>query len=214
MKHRWLSLFAFSVILLSACSNPLISALAAQPGEILFKDDFSDVSGHWPRVSSPDGNLGIVNGAYRFQVLSPNFEVFSAPNHIFLDARVEADARRLAGPLQNLFGLACRAKDSKNFYSFAISSDGYYALGKTHNGKTTLIGQEMMLYHAGIVQNDGLNHLRFDCIGETLTGYINGQVVTSGEDSDFSSGEAGLVAGTFDTPGVEVEFDNFMVYKP
>jgi hypothetical protein len=214
MKHFSFYHFALLVILLSACQSSLISELAAQPGEKLFWDDFSDASGNWPQVSGPNGNLGIANGAYRIQALSTHYEVLAAPRHTFRDVQVEVDATRQAGPEQNLFGLICRSSNSEDFYFFAISSDGYCALGKIKNSKTTLLGQEMMAYNSDIIQGDGPNHLRFDCIGETLTGYVNGRVVASSKDGDFSSGDVGLVAGALDTPGVAVVFDNFVVYKP
>jgi hypothetical protein len=214
MKHISPCLFAFLVIVLSACQVSLISDLVARPGEKLFWDDFSDTSGNWPQTSGPNGSLGVVLGVYRIQVLSTHYEVLATPGHVFRDVQVEADATRLAGPVQNLFGLICRSSHSEEFYFFAISSDGYYALGKIKNGKTTLLGQEMMAYNANILQGDGPNHLRFDCIGETLTGYVNGQVIAISNDADFSSGDVGLVAGALDTPGVDVTFDNFVVYKP
>jgi hypothetical protein len=214
MKLTRLCFFAFLIVLLSGCQSSLITDLAARPGEKLFWDDFSDSSGNWPQVSGPNGSLGIANGAYRLQVLSAQYEVLAASGHAFRDVQVEADATRLAGPVENLFGLICRSSDSDNFYFFAISSDGYYALGKIKNAKASLLGQEMMAYSAAIFQDDGPNHLRFDCVGQTLTGYVNGQVVAINDDADFSSGDVGLVAGAFDTPGVDVAFDNFIVYKP
>jgi hypothetical protein len=214
MKHFSSCIFAFLVIVLSACQSSLISDLAARPGEKLFWDDFSDASGNWPKVAGPNGSLGIASGAYRIQTLSTHYEVLAVPGQPFRDVQVEADATRQAGPAQNLFGLICRSSNLEDFYFFAISSDGYYALGKIKNGKTTLLGQEMMAYNAGIIQGDGPNHLRFDCIGETLTGYVNGQVIAISKDTEFSSGEVGLVTGALDTPGVDVAFDNFVVYKP
>jgi hypothetical protein len=213
--------FTILVIVLSACqSSPisgpidLVSDLVARPGDALFWDDFSDTSRNWPQASSTDGSLGVFQEAYRIQVLSTRYEIVASPGRIFRDVQVEADAARQAGPLQNLFGLVCRSNQAKEFYFFAISSDGYYVLGKIMNGRTTLLGQEMMAYSASILQGDNNNHLRLDCIGETLSGYVNGQLVASSTDADLALGEAGLVAGTLDAPGVEVVFDNFVVYKP
>jgi hypothetical protein len=214
MKQISSCLLVFLVIVLSACQSSLISDLAARPGERLFWDDFSDTSGNWPQVSGPNGSLGVVLAAYRIQVLSTHYEVLATPGHTLRDVRVEVDASRVAGPIQNLFGLICRSSHSKNFYFFAISSDGYYALGKIINGKTALLGQEMMAYNANILTGDGPNHLRFDCIGETLTGYANGQKIATSNDTDFSSGEVGMVAGALETAGVDVAFDNFEVHKP
>jgi hypothetical protein len=214
MKHLPSILIVFLVLLLSACQSSLIADLAARPGEKLFWDDFSDGSGNWPQVSDPNGSLGIVQGAYRIQILSPHYEVLAAPGHIFRDVQVEVDTARQAGPVQNLFGLVCRSSNFQNFYFFAISSDGYYALGKIRNGKTSLLGQEMMVQNSAISQGGGINHLRLDCIGDTLRGYVNDQIVAISNDTDFSSGDVGLIAGALDTPGVEVTFDNFVVYKP
>jgi hypothetical protein len=127
---------------------------------------------------------------------------------------VEVDATRLSGPVYNRFGLTCRFQDINDFYFFVISSDGYYAIGKIKNGATSLIGQEMMAYNSIIQQGGGANHLRFDCIGNTLRGYVNGQAIAITEDADFSGGDAGLISGAFDEGSVEVGFDNFVVYKP
>lgn len=211
-------LLIFLVIMLSACQSSLvpglISELVARPGDPLFRDDFSSTTANWPQLSGTNGTLGIILGAYRIQVLSTQYEVVATPGRTFRDVQVEADAVRQAGPLQNLFGLVCRSSQAKEFYFFAISSDGYYALGKAINGQVTLLGQEMMVYNANILQGDGPNHLRLDCIGDTLTGYVNGQVVAGSIDADLASGEAGLIAGTLDTTGVDVAFDNFVVYKP
>lgn len=214
MKRLLLSLLVLLAILLSACQSSVIPDLVARPGGRLFWDEFSNASGNWPDVSGPNGTLGIVNGTYQIQVRSSQLILTAAPDQPFRNVQVEADAARLSGPLQNLFGLICRSSDSENFYFFVISSDGFYALGKIKKGQASLLGQDMMAYNSGILQGDATNHLRLDCIGDSLTGYINGMVIATSDDADFSSGEVGLVAGAHDLPGVAVAFDNFVVYKP
>jgi hypothetical protein len=214
MKSFPARLFVFVVLLLSACQSSLIPDLVTRPGERLFWDDFSDATGNWPQVSDSNGRLGIGNGAYQIEVLAKHYEVLATPGQPFRDVQVEVDAVRLSGPVQNLFGLACRSTDLNNFYFLVISSDGYYGLGKIRNGKTSLLGQEMMAHSDAIIRGDGPNHLRLDCIGDTFRGYVNDQVIAISKDPDLSSGEVGLVAGTFDTSGVDMAFDNFVVYKP
>ena len=213
MKRQLTYLLACVALLLSGCRSSLITDMVTQPGDRLFWDNFSDSSGNWTQVSGPSGSSGIANGAYQFQILSSQHEILASPGHTFRDVQVEADATRLAGPLKNLFGLVCRSANSENFYFFVISSDGYYGLGKVKNAQVTLLGQAMMAYSPAILQGNP-NHLRLDCIGETLKGIINGQVIAASKDADFSSGEVGLVAGAMDAPDVDVSFDNFVVYKP
>jgi hypothetical protein len=77
----------------------------------------------------------------------------------------------------------------------------------------SLLGQEMMAYSPTITVG-GANHLTLNCFQETLTAYINGQLVGIADDPDLSSGDAGLLAGSFDVGGVDVAFDNFVVTKP
>jgi hypothetical protein len=53
-----------------------------------------------------------------------------------------------------------------------------------------------------------------DCIGDTLTLFVNDQQLAQVRDNEFPSGDVGLIAGTYDTPGTDIRFDNFVVYKP
>lgn len=208
---RWTVLL---LLFVSACQSALLTDLAAAPGDRLYWDDFSDTSGSWPEYSQAEGTTGYADGAYRMEVVSPGYQMWAVSGQAYRDVQVEVDAIWLAGPLANLYGLVCRYQDEGNFYFFIISSDGYYAIGETRGGRASLLGQEMMAYNAAILQGEASNHLRFDCIGSTLTGFINGQMVAITEGPAFRDGDAGLMAGSFDEGGVEVRFDNFVVYKP
>ena len=204
----------FLLACLTACQSTLVTDLAARSGAKIYYDDFSDPTSGWIQASSPSGKLNYDNGTYQMMVSSPNYDLWSVSGQAFRDVRVEVDATRLAGPDGNRFGLICRYRRPQDFYFFIVSSDGYYAVGKVSSGVQTLLGQDMMTYSGAIVTGNGPNHLRFDCAGQTLSGYANGQAVVTATDADFPNGDAGLITGTFDQPGVEVAFDNFVVYKP
>jgi hypothetical protein len=192
----------------------LIAELVTQSGQALYYDDFSDPTSGWPQTTTANGSLGYTDSAYRMLVQSPGYDLRAVSGQAYGDVQIEVDATRLAGPVYNRFGLICRFQDMDNFYIFIISSDGYYAIGKIKNGTVSLLGQEMMAYSDFIQKSGGTNHLRFDCIGNTLTGTVNGQVLAITNDADFSGGDAGLLTGSFDESGVKVSFDNFVVYKP
>jgi len=208
-----LSLFILT-ILLTACQSAFITDLVTQSGQALYHDDFSDPTDGWPEASDAVGSLGYSQGAYRVVVNSAGYDLWAVSRQTYRDVQVEVDTARLAGTSDNRFGLICRYQDAENFYVFIISSDGYYATAIIQNGTSSLLGQEMMAYNAAIIHGDGPNHIRFDCIGNALTGYVNGQQVAVVNDSTFSTGDAGLLAGAFDKSGVEIGFDNFMVIKP
>jgi hypothetical protein len=202
------------VLFLTACQSAWVAELVTRSGQALYHDDFSDPSSGWPQTVSANGSLGYIDGVYRMVVQSAGYDLWALSRQAYEDVQIEADATRLAGPVSNRFGLICRYQDMDNFYFFIISSDGYYAIGKIKNGAVSLLGQEMMAYSAAIGQGSDPNHLRFDCIGNTLTGIVNGQAIASTSDADFSGGDAGLIAGAFNEGGVDVTFDNFVVIKP
>jgi len=204
----------FLVIFLTACQSSLIAELVTQSGKALYHDDFSNPANGWLQTVSTNGTLGYADGAYHMLVQSAGYDLWAVSGQTYGDVQIEVDATRLAGPVSNRLGLICRFQDMDNYYFFIISSDGYYAIGKIKNGAASLLGQEMMAYSAAIVQGSAPNRLRFDCIGNTLTGTVNGQVIAITNDADFSGGDAGLITGAFDETGVDVSFDNFMVIKP
>jgi hypothetical protein len=111
-------------------------------------------------------------------------------------------------------GLICRMQDAANFYYFVISNDGYYGIGKVKAGQWSLLETPQMRPSSAILTGGQKNHLRADCVADLFILYVNGQPVGSAEDKDFASGDVGILAGSFDSPGVDVYFDNFVVYKP
>jgi hypothetical protein len=192
----------------------MFTNLIVPPGGILYKDNFSNPSSGLPILIGTNGSEYYAGGSYHIEIYSSQYSLWALPDQTYNDVRVEEDAVRISGPDANRFGIICRYRNPSNFYFFSISSDGYYALGKTLNNKTSLLGQETMVYSPSILQGSVTNHIRFDCIGTSLTGYVNDQALASAVDLDFSRGSAGLLAGTFDISGVKIAFNNFMVIKP
>jgi hypothetical protein len=183
-------------------------------GSVLFQDDFSDPSSGWDRVTEPDGATDYANGVYRILVSASDLDVWSNPGLSFTDTHIEVDATKIAGDDNNDFGVICRYQDADNFYEMVISSDGYYGIVKIKDGERVPIEQQAMLPSEAIQQGAATNHIRVDCVGSTLALYVGGQQLAEVQDSDFASGDVGLIAGTFDVPGTEIHFDNFTVLKP
>jgi hypothetical protein len=200
--------------LLAGCGFSGLSSLGVQPGEELYRENFSSPSSGWTRASAAVGSLDYYNGVYRIVVIATDYDLWAVPGKDFDDVRIEVDAARFGGPAENRFGLVCRHRDAQDFYFFVISSDGYYAIGKVSAGARSLLGQPAMAYNAAIITGTAPNHLRFDCAGTALTGYVNGQMVAITQDDSFAKGDVGLIAGSFDIPGVDIVFDDFVVIKP
>lgn len=207
-------LSSFIFLFLAACASAahIPSVPPAEPGDILFQDDFENNSSGWDRVSNESGIMDYDQGGYRILVQQPTMNFWSTPEKNFQNVRVEADVIRLNGPEENRVGLICRYQ-AGDYYFFIISNDGFYAIGKFIGGNTILLGQAEMLSSDFILTNS-INHLRADCIGNTLTFYVNFNQIASVQDTDFPSGDVGLVAGSFSEAGVDVSFDHFVVMQP
>jgi len=184
----------------------------AKSGDILYQEKFENNATGWERISNEDGIMDYDGGGYRILVRQPKLNFWSTPEKDFGDVRVEADVIKLNGPDENRMGVICRYQ-SGNYYFFIISNDGYYVIGKFIGGQTLLLGQTEM-QPSELIQSGTMNHLRADCIGNTLTFYINFKEVASTTDTDFPSGDVGVLAGAFSQPGVDVLFDDFVVIQP
>jgi len=213
---KFLSHSAWLVLCLTlvACQTPVLSSGLVRSGAPLFEDDFSNQSSGWARTISRNGVMDYDSGTYRMLVLAANYDLWAVIGHSFGDVQLEVGATRVDGPAENRFGLICRFRDSKDFYFFIISSDGYYAIGKVSAGVRTLLSQTMMAYSRVIVPDAGPNRLRFDCTGPALSGSVNGQLLAVTQDPEFPRGDVGLLVGTFGTASADVAFDHFAVIKP
>jgi hypothetical protein len=183
-------------------------------GRLLFQDDFSDAKSGWDSLSNEDGITDYDNGQYRILVNTTNTDVWANPGLNFTNTIIEVDATKAGGDDNNDLGVICRYKDSNNFYFFVISSDGYYGIGKFKDGQQVLVGMESMPPTDAVRQGNATNHILAECNGSTLRLVVNGQQLAETTDSDFTSGDAGLLAGSFENPGTDILFDNFIVREP
>jgi hypothetical protein len=132
----------------------------------------------------------------------------------FGDVAIEVDATKNGGPDDNDFGVICRYKSLDQFYYGVISSDGYYAIIKVTTDGSQTLGRDHLDYSDYINRGFTTNHIRFECNGHVLTLIVNGHQLDQQSDSDYNSGNVGLLAGTYSTPGTDMLFDNFIVVQP
>jgi hypothetical protein len=209
-----LLLLVSSAGLLTGCSLEQAAESVTPQGGLLFQDDFSNPESGWLQGQDEIGLVEYAKSGLRFLIQTQTSAKVSIPRLQFTDTRVEVTAAKLSGSDDNEFGLVCRYQDQDNFYFFTISSDGYYGIGKYRENQLYLIGMDKMKTSDYINQGEAQNQLRLDCEGPTLKFYVNGQALGQVYDTDFSSGDVGLLAGTFRSENAEVLFDNFSVQKP
>jgi len=188
--------------------------VAPGPSGILFFDDFSDPGSGWDRQQYDGGSTDYLDGQYQILVTKSEADYWANPGLDFDNVRVETLATKAGGSDDNDYGVICRYQDVGNFYYFVISSDGFAGILKVNNRETTPLGSGNLEPSVAILQGSATNRLAAECVGSTLRLFVNDQFVVEVEDADFSRGDVGLIAGTFDTPGTDIRFDDFRVLEP
>jgi len=215
--NRLLTLISFLIVFSSACSTTNLNAVPQEQslpsGSVLFQDDFTGRASGWDRLMTAEGTMDYDAGGYRMLINAINTNFWTTPHKDFADVRMEVDAGKLGGPDENRIGLICRFTGN-DYYFFMITSDGYYGIGIFAGGQAALLNQSEMKVDGNIRTGLAVNHLRADCVGDSLTFFVNGFQVASAQDGTLKSGDVGLLAGTFSQTGVDLVFDNFVVLKP
>lgn len=181
--------------------------------DILFEDDFSNPNSGWDRYSDGEGYTDYDNGAYKIGVYSDTLFYWANPYENFGDVVVEVQGMKTSGGDDMQYGIICRHQDIENWYALVISGDGWAAIRKRYLG-SDLDYIVDWTQTASVNTGNATNNLRAECVGTRLSLYVNGTLAVEINDADLTSGDVGLIAGTFEQPDTEVLFDNFVVRKP
>ena len=203
------------LIVLVPLSVILGCAGAVDQGQLL-EDLFNDPRSGWGEDQREEFYRGYEGGEYIIELYEPNWVIWAHPGAQFGDVRVEVDAHLASGSPDNHFGLLCRHVDADNYYYFAISSDGYYAIyRRVDGGKLEVLtaGGGMVLSRA-IEQGEPVNHLEAVCHGDKLSLVVNGEVLETVTDNALGRGDVGVGAGSGTLGDVRIHFDNFVAAEP
>ena len=259
-------LLALMIVASRATAN-LHYVPSGSPGDVLYVATFDGFLNDWQQYD--DGRLAakIGDGALRLTNNAPGSYGYSLATPYLGDFDVRVRAHAVEGPTNNGFGLIYRFQDqprtteatwrglalkqaetlflgpkpSAAFYMFLISSDGYYQILRSVDGKARTLSN--WIPSDAVRQGfDDVNELRVVAQGERFQFTVNGQQALSvcipkdpnaesiydeyasecveGQlletltDSTVASGQIGVVTQAFDEPGVIVDFDNLVVTSP
>jgi hypothetical protein len=206
------------------------------PGDIL-DETFPGTSSRWPRVPEGDGfSLGYSDNRYFISIEQSGSQGVWADERALpgsdapTDSIVEVDASSIVAhnkPLA-LWGVTCRMEDLGNTYLLAIDSSGEANIWRLRDGTASELADENDLTgsvikrgratltgvsNSVIKQGTVTNHIRADCIGDTLTLYVNGRKVAEAENVEPTSGTVGLYVMNLgdQSSSIKVFFDNFRI---
>lgn len=221
MKKHWYPAFLIMLVLSlisSACAIlPEQSDVvpSSHPGWIFFEDDFSTSPNGWGNMGREGGEVSFDYEGLAIKVYAPNSLFWTVNEGRYADTRIDVDAVLLNGPSNDNFGVICRFVDNANFYGFLVTHDGYFGIFKMLDGQMILSGNRTNLDYSESIRQGGIvNHISATCSGDRLKLSVNDVILAEIQDDSFKSGQIGLIAGAYDTAGVQVLFDNLKVSQP
>lgn len=209
-------------------------------GTLLYASSFENADKEWSQYQGQT-SAEIKDGSLHIAIDAAHKGVYSVLGYNFSDFDVRMNATRLTAVDEyNELGLLFRYRDSDNYYILLIGGDGTYKVERSRDGKVEALSES----HASPVVLPGLNvvnQLRVVGQGSHFKFYVNDQQLTlcpSGPgtakstwtsdggcmsnngktadelvDDSFDEGQIG--AGVrVEVPGIDVAFDNVLVYAP
>ncbi len=200
--------------LLTPTPRPINTPAPVDVGNILFQDDFSDPGSGWEIEEYESGNIGYKDGVYFVRAENDEYYYFGMAGRSFTDAVIEVDATQVLGPANdnNHYGVACRIQPDNHGYFFRISGSGHYSILKEMGEEDVWLVD--WTQSTAIHQGNETNHIRAICDGSRLALFVNGELLAEVEDGDFSTGDIGLTAGTFEDEPTEIHYDDLLVQSP
>lgn len=192
-----------------ACAMPDVASLFNP----LPKDDFS-TTGKWGTGTDSNSSVEYENDALRMQVFEPLYMTWSTPGYDWYDnTHMEVDVTSKSSDDQVLYGFICNSRGTTmQFYFVGVSPMGGYAFSKSEMIKGNSVLKQGT---SDLITNSGETiRLGLDCGANSMTLYVNGEMVDSVSDSTYVEGQVGLfVANDTNPNGGDVIFDNFVMTK-
>jgi hypothetical protein len=200
-------------------------ANVVQPkGPSLFADTFTNNHNGWNLQAYP-GKLSAAIAAGSLVLESDNNELLweMVPgNKTFSDFTLTCDAMLSKGDQNNGYGIFIRGSSMQNtdfatYYRFELYGDGSYAIFKgTVNADGTTGTTKLVDYtqQAAIQKQGTLNHIMITAKGSALSLTVNGQLLKTVMDNNYSSGSIALFISNLQNakPGAQAKFSNLHIY--
>jgi caspase domain-containing protein len=191
-------------------------------GTTVSQEPFSNRSG-WDTVDDAAHTLRYRDGAYEMAANQlGNYVALPrerGKGSSLADVMVGVDARRVTGDDPNGYGIACRYKNSQNYYWFNITNAGWYAINKMMNGNHIRLGWPKR--STGVISATRPNQIRVMCAQRSggpvrLSLWVNGKQVAAVTDPDQPLGPGGSIGVFGHNAGKgpsKWTFDNFTVWE-
>jgi hypothetical protein len=223
MKHQFKVILAILILALAAlaCGLPSLPKLPSVPklpntSGAAFEDNFDGFDQTWGTGTDESSSVEYADGGLKFKVHNAKYYVWGGPNDTkFSNVHIEVTAKNNSSDPNAAFGILChQGVVNDNYYYFAITPSGQYAIAKAALTKDDLFltNDDQWASSDDIKPGADSYRLGADCGDGTLTFYVDGKAIASVEDTTYNKGQVGLFAWSADQEdGVNVTYDDFVV---
>jgi len=204
------------ILLLSSCTNESTSSVSPTAttnpfDRLVFRDGFDSQDGNWTTYSGKDGSAFYENG--KLHIKNYTASVYPSGSYIqpqFSDFALEVEMELVSGSSANWQSVICRYNGVGDSYMFCINANGKYSILKSVEGVATMLRTPTPSSY--IKTGLGVaNNIRVECIGNSLTLYVNGFSVAQVSDNTFVAGQVGFSVESTSGEYSEVAFDNVVI---
>ena len=213
----WVSLIMIGMVLVAAACGPPTpsSPPMALPETYIVADDFAPPHPKWARFDTEESAVYALAGELYLEDRGQGTAVYTPfIGETQTDVEITVDVRHVQGTVNNWIGVLCRQQDEANYYLLALSADGYYLILRVVDGEPTpLVGPD---YSDIIRTGKAENQLRVRCQGNSLSMWVNDELVAVTSDREIQDGgNVALFADAVQRGEILVAaFDNFVMANP
>lgn len=181
--------------------------------DVLLVEDWEEI-GEWDELDGDDFSSDIDDDMYVVENETDATLVWGVNRTEHDDVVIQVEIEQLSDGEDNGFGLMCRV-DSDNLedgYSFLVRPNGTYAIGIWDGLEYTSLLDNDFEVSSDIDEDDSYT-MTIVCVDEYLALYIDGELIAELEDDTYDEGYAGVAAVSFHEDGVEVAFDNMVIWE-
>ena len=197
--------------------DPIPTEPESQPqssGNVILSDDFS--SDRWGTGTDTDSAVEYMDNALNFDVYTDNYFVWSTPDNVlYSDVHMDVTVFNNDTDTTTAFGFICNKSEAADFYYFAMTPAGQYAIVKAETGQTDvfLTNNDEWAYSDLISVNADSYRVGADCGNGSLALYVDGQLVDSVNDISYTSGYVAVFAWSGEEVGIRTNltFDDFVM---
>jgi hypothetical protein len=178
-------------------------------GAVLFTAGFEQ---GWPTIDEATAKVSIISGKYNFELGPYDARFISTTGVDAENLYAEVDVAVSACPASGGYGLLFRQSTGGNYYALIITCSGWYSLLARVGGTLAKDPVASGALPAGIDPKNGSHVVGVATQGDTISMYLDGQLIGQATDTRLDSGDIALYAFTESDSLIQVAFDNLEVW--